>query len=43
MIAEYSGSTNKAGQGVGVAMLFVYVTFFAGCIDVSELKSIPFL
>lgn len=36
MIAVYTGSDNKAGQGTGIAMLFVYVVFFAGCIDVSE-------
>lgn len=36
MIAEYSGTTNRVGQGTGIAMLFVFVTFFAGCIDVSK-------
>lgn len=38
MVAVYSGTTNRVGQGTGIAMLFVYVTFFAGCIDVSEYR-----
>lgn len=35
-MAEYSGTANRVGQGPGIAMLFVFITFFAGCIDVSE-------
>jgi hypothetical protein len=36
MVAKYSGSDNAAGQGAGIAFLFLFVTFFATGVDVSE-------
>ncbi|KIW88139.1 uncharacterized protein Z519_11250 [Cladophialophora bantiana CBS 173.52] len=33
MVAEYSGTDNAAGLGVGIAALFVYLCFYASCYD----------
>ncbi|WVW83553.1 hypothetical protein I302_105574 [Kwoniella bestiolae CBS 10118] len=32
----YGGGTNKAGAGAAVAFLFLFITFFAPCIDVTS-------
>lgn len=36
MVAEYSGTTNRVGNGFGVFFLFLFVTFFATFLDVTE-------
>lgn len=33
MVATFSGSTNRVGNGFGVLFLFLFVTFYASCID----------
>ncbi|KAL3462308.1 general substrate transporter [Aspergillus heterothallicus] len=33
MVAEFSGTQNKIGNGFGVFFLFVFVTFYGGCLD----------
>lgn len=33
MVAKYGGTTNKVGNGFGVLFLYLYVTFYASCID----------
>ncbi|RFU33599.1 hypothetical protein B7463_g2768, partial [Scytalidium lignicola] len=33
MVAKYSGSTNKVGEGFGVFFLFLFVLFYASCLD----------
>ena len=35
MIAAFAGTSNKVGQGAGIAFLFLFVTFFATGVDVS--------
>lgn len=36
LLIEYSGTNNKAGAGAAVAFLFLFITFFAPGVDVSE-------
>jgi MFS family permease len=36
MIAEYSGTTNLVGNGFGVFFLFLFVTFYGGCLDATS-------
>jgi len=36
LLIEYSGTDNKAGAGAAVAFLFLFITFFAPGVDVSE-------
>ncbi|KAJ5743398.1 hypothetical protein N7533_010500 [Penicillium manginii] len=33
MVAEFSGTSNKIGNGFGVAFLFLFVTFYGGGLD----------
>ena len=33
LVATFSGTTNKPGQGVAVAFLYLFVTFYASCVD----------
>jgi hypothetical protein len=33
MVAQYAGTTNKAGNAVAVLFLFLFVTFYGLCID----------
>jgi hypothetical protein len=33
MVAEFQGTTNQAGLGVGVAALFIFLVFFAMGVD----------
>lgn len=33
MVAKYGGSSNKVGEAFGVLFLFIFVTFYAGCLD----------
>ncbi|KAJ5874235.1 uncharacterized protein N7529_002665 [Penicillium soppii] len=33
MVAEFSGTHNKIGNGFGVFFLFLFVTFYGGCLD----------
>lgn len=33
LVASYSGTSNKVGQGVAVAFLYLFVTFYASCVD----------
>ncbi|KAJ5398588.1 hypothetical protein N7465_009077 [Penicillium sp. CMV-2018d] len=33
MVAEFSGTQNKVGNGFGVFFLFLFVTFYGGCLD----------
>jgi hypothetical protein len=33
MVAKYSDTTNRVGEGFGVFFLFVFVFFYASCID----------
>ena len=33
MVARFSGSTNKIGNGFGVFFLFFFVTFYGSCLD----------
>jgi MFS family permease len=36
MVATYAGTTNRAGNAAGVLFLFLYVTFYGGCLDASS-------
>jgi hypothetical protein len=33
MVAKFGGTTNKVGEGFGVLFLFIFVVFYAGCLD----------
>ena len=33
MVATYSGTDNKAGNAAGVLFLFIFVSFYATCVD----------
>lgn len=33
LVARYSGTSNKAGQAVAVLFLYLFVTFYASCVD----------
>ncbi|CRL29315.1 Sugar/inositol transporter [Penicillium camemberti] len=33
MVAKFSGTSNKVGNGFGVAFLFLFVTFYGVCLD----------
>lgn len=35
MVAQYGGTSNKVGNGFGVFFLYLFVTFYGGCMDVS--------
>lgn len=35
MVAKYAGTSNKVGNGFGVFFIYLYVTFYGGCMDVS--------
>ncbi|KAK5744134.1 hypothetical protein LTR17_002164 [Elasticomyces elasticus] len=36
MIAEYSGTSNRIGNGFGVFFLFLFVTFYGSCLDATS-------
>ncbi|KAL2858501.1 putative sugar transporter [Aspergillus pseudoustus] len=36
MVAEYSGSNNKAGNAMGILFLFLHLTFYATFVDVTS-------
>ncbi|KAJ5507275.1 general substrate transporter [Penicillium freii] len=36
MVAEFSGTSNKIGNGFGVFFLYLFVTFFGGSMDASS-------
>ena len=36
MVARYAGTPNKGGNAAGVLFLFLFVTFYAGCLDASS-------
>ncbi|KAF2100563.1 general substrate transporter [Rhizodiscina lignyota] len=36
MVAEFAGSPNRGGNAAGVLFLFLFVTFYAGCLDASS-------
>jgi MFS family permease len=36
MIAEYSGTSNRVGNGFGVFFLFLFVTFYGACLDATS-------
>ena len=36
MVAEYSGTSNKIGNGFGVFFLYLFVTFYGGSMDASS-------
>ena len=36
MIAQYSGTANRTGNGFGVFFLFLFVTFYGGCLDATS-------
>lgn len=36
MVAEYSGSENKAGNAMGILFLFLHLTFYATFVDVTS-------
>jgi hypothetical protein len=33
MVARFGGTSNKVGNGFGVLFLYLFVTFYASCID----------
>lgn len=33
MVAQYGNGPNKVGNGFGVLFLFLFVTFYGGCVD----------
>lgn len=33
LVARYSGTGNKTGQALAVLFLYLFVTFYAGCLD----------
>lgn len=33
MVAKYSGTKNRVGNGFGVLFLFLHITFYACCVD----------
>jgi hypothetical protein len=35
MVALYASSTNRVGCGFGIFFLYLYTTFFGGCLDVT--------
>ena len=35
MVAQYAGTSNKIGNGFGVFFIYLFVTFYGGCMDVS--------
>lgn len=35
MVATYAGGGNKVGNGFGVLFIYIFVTFYGGCMDVS--------
>lgn len=35
MVARYAGTNNKVGNGFGVLFIYIFVTFYGGCMDVS--------
>lgn len=35
MVAEYASTANKVGNGFGVFFIYLFVTFYGGCMDVS--------
>lgn len=35
MVGKYAGTDNKVGNGFGVLFLYVFVTFYGGCMDVT--------
>lgn len=36
MVATYAGTPNRGGNAAGVLFLFLYVTFYGGCLDASS-------
>lgn len=36
MVATYAGTANRGGNAAGVLFLFLYVTFYGGCMDASS-------
>lgn len=33
MVAEFSGTANKIGNGFGVSFFFVFITIYGSCVD----------
>jgi hypothetical protein len=36
LVASYSGTTNKVGQALAVLFLYLFVTFYALCVDATS-------
>lgn len=36
MVASFAGTTNKAGNAMGVVFLYLFVTFYASCFDATS-------
>lgn len=35
MVAKYANGGSKAGNAIGVLFIYLFVTFYGGCVDVS--------
>jgi hypothetical protein len=35
MVAKYANGGSKVGNAIGVLFIYIFVTFYGGCVDVS--------